>query len=1024
MIMKLYVYVLEGKDWAVEESYVKLKVGKFKSRTRVLKNTRNPVWNEEFVFRVDCLDDDELVVSVYDGDGDDESSGLFKVNSCRSLVGRVRIPLWSVAAEEDHHLQPTWFSVQSDESNESIEKACGKILLALSLHGKNQDISNGNQFLQPSMISDQYSDIKQSPSHDSNTSKSPRKMIKSITRRFEKLFHKHNDSSGVDDSSDLPTTSSDNGESTEELPLITTFEDSMETMESLADQKEMPENLQGGVLLDETYVVPPKDLNHFLFAPDSQFMKELAAIQSTTDVHESPWTWESGQTSSLTRTVTYTKGATKLVKASKVTEDQTYIKANGKDFAVFIRVDTPDVPYGSTFQVKLLYKIMHGPEIGGDETSRILVSWGIDFHQSTMMKSMIEHGAKQGLKESFEQFSELLGQTFKPVNQLATLDKSQTLATLQNEHESDWDLAVGYFCNFTVVSTVLMVLYAFVHVLLCGPNQIQGLEFNGLELPDSFGEFVTCGIILFNLQHVYIMASHFVQARLRRGNDHGVKAQGEGWVLTVAIIEGTNLAPLDSSGFSDPYVVLTCNGKTRTSSVKLQTLDPQWNEVLEFDAAEEPPSLLDVEVFDFDGPFGQAASLGHAEIRFLRHTTEELADMWVPLEGRLAKSLQSKLHLRIFLDNNNGVETIKEYMTKVEKEAGKKINVRSPHRNSTFQKLFSLPPEEFLVSDFSCSLKRKLPLQGRLYVSSRIVGFYANLFGHKTKFSFLWEDVEDIHSLPPTLASVGSPILVMVLLKGRGVDARHGAKSQDEKGRLCFYFHSFVSFSSARRTIMALWRTRSSSPDPKTDVFEDTTVTSQDHQHQEKDEKCLCEDVTSHLVVGDAKMTKIYSEELPISLESIMEIFKGGDLEHKVMGKLWCLNYNTTPWEPVTGHSDMLERRLCWKFNRRVSSFGGDVTCTQQKLPIVDGKGWTITEAMALHDVPFGDHFYVQVKYEMVDRKPGWCACDVFIGVVWLKSCKFEQRITRNVVVKFGDRVRELFELVEREVLLAVDGRS
>uniref|UniRef100_A0A251URH1 Putative C2 domain-containing protein n=1 Tax=Helianthus annuus TaxID=4232 RepID=A0A251URH1_HELAN len=940
MIMKLYVYVLEGKDWAVEESYVKLKVGKFKSRTRVLKNTRNPVWNEEFVFRVDCLDDDELVVSVYDGDGDDESSGLFKVNSCRSLVGRVRIPLWSVAAEEDHHLQPTWFSVQSDESNESIEKACGKILLALSLHGKNQDISNGNQFLQPSMISDQYSDIKQSPSHDSNTSKSPRKMIKSITRRFEKLFHKHNDSSGVDDSSDLPTTSSDNGESTEELPLITTFEDSMETMESLADQKEMPENLQGGVLLDETYVVPPKDLNHFLFAPDSQFMKELAAIQSTTDVHESPWTWESGQTSSLTRTVTYTKGATKLVKASKVTEDQTYIKANGKDFAVFIRVDTPDVPYGSTFQVKLLYKIMHGPEIGGDETSRILVSWGIDFHQSTMMKSMIEHGAKQGLKESFEQFSELLGQTFKPVNQLATLDKSQTLATLQNEHESDWDLAVGYFCNFTVVSTVLMVLYAFVHVLLCGPNQIQGLEFNGLELPDSFGEFVTCGIILFNLQHVYIMASHFVQARLRRGNDHGVKAQGEGWVLTVAIIEGTNLAPLDSSGFSDPYVVLTCNGKTRTSSVKLQTLDPQWNEVLEFDAAEEPPSLLDVEVFDFDGPFGQAASLGHAEIRFLRHTTEELADMW-----------------------------------------------------------------------------------GRLYVSSRIVGFYANLFGHKTKFSFLWEDVEDIHSLPPTLASVGSPILVMVLLKGRGVDARHGAKSQDEKGRLCFYFHSFVSFSSARRTIMALWRTRSSSPDPKTDVFEDTTVTSQDHQHQEKDEKCLCEDVTSHLVVGDAKMTKIYSEELPISVINYGNL-KGGDLEHKVMGKLWCLNYNTTPWEPVTGHSDMLERRYVGSLTEGCRVLAVMSRARNKSCRIVDGKGWTITEAMALHDVPFGDHFYVQVKYEMVDRKPGWCACDVFIGVVWLKSCKFEQRITRNVVVKFGDRVRELFELVEREVLLAVDGRS
>lgn len=48
-------------------------------------------------------------------------------------------------------------------------------------------------------------------------------------------------------------------------------------------------------------------------------------------------------------------------------------------------------------------------------------------------------------------------------------------------------------------------------------------------------------------------------------------------MLTVALIEGNKLAPLDCSGFLDPFVVLTCNGKTRTSSVKLQTLDPQSN---------------------------------------------------------------------------------------------------------------------------------------------------------------------------------------------------------------------------------------------------------------------------------------------------------------------------------------------------------------------------------------------------------------------------------------------------------------
>ena len=61
------------------------------------------------------------------------------------------------------------------------------------------------------------------------------------------------------------------------------------------------------------------------------------------------------------------------------------------------------------------------------------------------------------------------------------------------------------------------------------------------------------------------------------GSDLGIKAQGDGWLLTVALIEGSNLAFVDSSGLSDPYVVFTCNGKTRTSSIKFQKSNPIWN---------------------------------------------------------------------------------------------------------------------------------------------------------------------------------------------------------------------------------------------------------------------------------------------------------------------------------------------------------------------------------------------------------------------------------------------------------------
>jgi len=92
-----------------------------------------------------------------------------------------------------------------------------------------------------------------------------------------------------------------------------------------------------------------------------------------------------------------------------------------------------------------------------------------------------------------------------------------------------------------------------------------------------------------------------------------------------------------------------------------------------------------------------------------------------------------------------------------------------------------------------------LYLQGRLFLSPRIIGFYTNLFGHKTKFFFLWEDIEDIQVVPPSLASMGSPSLMIILRPGRGLDARHGAKLVDKDGRFRFQFQSFVSFNVANR---------------------------------------------------------------------------------------------------------------------------------------------------------------------------------------------------------------------------------
>lgn len=95
-------------------------------------------------------------------------------------------------------------------------------------------------------------------------------------------------------------------------------------------------------------------------------------------------------------------------------------------------------------------------------------------------------------------------------------------------------------------------------------------------------------------------------------------------------------------------------------------------------------------------------------------------------------------------------------------------------------------------------------------------------------------------------------------------------------------------------------------------------------------------------------------------MKLLMELFDGGNLEQKIMQQTGCVNYGTTSWESLK--PNVFERCVSYKFSRQVSVFGGEVTCTQQKVPIENTEGWIVNEVMALHGVPFSDHFRVSVK--------------------------------------------------------------
>lgn len=90
-----------------------------------------------------------------------------------------------------------------------------------------------------------------------------------------------------------------------------------------------------------------------------------------------------------------------------------------------------------------------------------------------------------------------------------------------------------------------------------------------------------------------------------------------------------------------------------------------------------------------------------------------------------------------------------------------------------------------------------------------------------------------------------------------------------------------------------------------------------------------------------------------------MEVFEGGSLEQRVMEKVGCVDYSVTPWESVK--SDVFQRQVHYKFNKHLSSSGGEVTTTQQRSPLSDNRnGWVVEEVMALQGVLLGDYFNVR----------------------------------------------------------------
>lgn len=125
------------------------------------------------------------------------------------------------------------------------------------------------------------------------------------------------------------------------------------------------------------------------------------------------------------------------------------------------------------------------------------------------------------------------------------------------------------------------------------------------------------------------------------------------------------------------------------------------------------------------------------------------------------------------------------------------------------RQLFKLPDTEDVLDDFSCALKRKINMHGRLFCTDHNLCFYANVLGIKTKETIPFSEVCRIDKHTKTIYVVCA-------------------------GEKVFQFSSFVSCTQAFKFLCDMWRASGYAPD--IDLGLDGTETETTNATEEKDD--------------------------------------------------------------------------------------------------------------------------------------------------------------------------------------------
>ncbi|KAJ4960703.1 hypothetical protein NE237_020613 [Protea cynaroides] len=153
------------------------------------------------------------------------------------------------------------------------------------------------------------------------------------------------------------------------------------------------------------------------------------------------------------------------------------------------------------------------------------------------------------------------------------------------------------------------------------------------------------GLVEGSLRDVWVPLEKVNSGELRlqieavRNDDQGaMSGSRNGWIELV-IIEAKDLIAADLRGTSDPFVIVQYGNMKKRTKVMYKTLNPQWNQTLEFP---EDGSPLMLHVKDHNALL-PTSSIGDCVVEYKGLPPNEKVDKWIPLQG----VTRGEIHIQI-----------------------------------------------------------------------------------------------------------------------------------------------------------------------------------------------------------------------------------------------------------------------------------------------------------------------------------------------------------------------------------------